>query len=136
MTPLVADALLEWQPMCPKSALDLVFPSEAGTVQRHSNIADRGFAALQCRGFGEVRYSLEGLRHCFAAWCIGQRLSLGELKYVLGHASLDHTYSCIKKIAGTEEEAPANPVAKFRDVLGEFDATLSKIAARRDLGTV
>src|SRR5262249_35586908 len=38
MAPPVRNALLEWREQCPKSKLDLVFPSKVGTIQYLANI--------------------------------------------------------------------------------------------------
>jgi integrase len=42
MPPMVLNTLREWRLLCPKGELSLVFPSGAGNVESHSNVAQRG----------------------------------------------------------------------------------------------
>jgi integrase len=46
MPPMVVNALREWRLLCPKGALGLVFPSGAGNVESHSNVAQRGLEPI------------------------------------------------------------------------------------------
>ena len=47
MLPLVANALREWKLQCPKTDLDLVFPSRGGDIESHNNIVARGLRNAQ-----------------------------------------------------------------------------------------
>jgi integrase len=92
MAPMVVNALREWKLGCPKGKLGLVFPNGAGNVQTHANIADRGFAPLQRRCFGEVKYGLHALRHFFASWAIERQFAPKRLQGLLGHSSIQMTF--------------------------------------------
>jgi integrase len=101
--PLVLNALREWKLACPKGALDLVFPTERGTVQRLANILIRPWRRVQVAAGvvdenGEPKYTgLHALRHFFASWCINRKADGGlELpgKVVqerLGHSTIAMT---------------------------------------------
>jgi integrase len=100
--PLVA-MLREHRLACPKSSLDLVFPSALGVVQSRQNIVRRGLQPAQVAAgvvtkSGEAKYpGLHALRHFYASWCINRRVDGGlelPLKLVqarLGHASITMT---------------------------------------------
>src|SRR5262249_36494233 len=46
MSPMVANTLKEWKLACPKTALDLVFPSQRGDVLRHTNLYRQCFVEV------------------------------------------------------------------------------------------
>jgi integrase len=72
--------------------LGLVFPNGRGNIESHANIAARGFAPLQRRCFGQVKYGLHSLRHFFASWAIEQRFTPKRLQALLGHSSIQMTF--------------------------------------------
>jgi integrase len=99
LTPIVVNTLREWRLACPKSDLDLVFPTGAGNVENHSNVMHRGLGpTLITAGVttadGHPKYGLHAFRHFYASWCINRRVDGGlELpaKVVqerLGHSSI------------------------------------------------
>ena len=100
MAPIVFNALREWQLACPRGKdgqLGLVFPNGAGNVEAHSNIATRGFSALQLAAGmvdanGRAKYGPHALRHFFASWTIEQGFSPKRLQALLGHSSIQMTF--------------------------------------------
>jgi integrase len=97
MSPMVVNALREWKLACPRGELGLAFPNGAGRVEAHSNLATRGFNALQlATGIvepnGKPKYSPHSLRHFFASWAIEQGFSPKRLQAMLGHSSIQMTF--------------------------------------------
>jgi integrase len=97
--PMVVHTLREWKLACPKSELELVFPTAKGRVEHHKNIVRVLRPVLVKAGLtdpeGEPKYTgLHALRHFYVSWCINRRAEGGlELpaKLVqerLGHASI------------------------------------------------
>lgn len=114
--PMVVNTLREWKLVCPRSPLNLVFPTEPGGVITHENTIRQIFEPAQLAAgvtvmlndrngkpvVGEdgrpqhrAKYTgLHALRHFFASWCINRKADGGlELpaKVVqerLGHASI------------------------------------------------
>jgi integrase len=105
MSPMVVNALKEWRLACPRAqsedgqgrGLWLVFPNGNGRVEDHTNIAKRGFYALQIAadvvdGRGEPKYGMHALRHFFASWAIEQEFSPKRVQALLGHSSIQMTF--------------------------------------------
>ena len=103
MPPILVNALREWKVACPKSTLDLVFPTGTGNVEFHVNIVTRGLAPVQeaagvVTKAGKAKYTgLHALRHFYASWCINRRedgglgLPLKIVQHRLGHYSIQMT---------------------------------------------
>jgi integrase len=103
LPPMLVNVLRAWRLTCPKSDLNLVFPSNRGGVEKLSNIVESGLipvgvAAGVVTETGKAKYSgLHTLRHFYASWCINRRVDGGlelPLKLVqarLGHASIQMT---------------------------------------------
>lgn len=100
--PVVINILREWKLRCPKSSLDLVFPTATGEAQNHSNVVKRLLHPIQVKAeltvekrtvpaveaeIGEegeeevvtlAKYTgLHALRHFFASWCINRKSAGG-----------------------------------------------------------
>ena len=98
--PIVENTLREWKLECPNGDLDLVFPSESGAVQNHSNIRRYALIPIMERaaivGVDDVaKYTgMHAFRHFYASWLINpkDRGGLGLPPKVvqerLGHASI------------------------------------------------
>jgi integrase len=76
--PMVVNTLREWKLVCPKGALDLVFPNGRGNVELLPNIINRGLIptviAAGITVDGKPKYTgLHALRHFFASWCINRK---------------------------------------------------------------
>ena len=103
LPPIVVNTLREWKVGCPKSAMDLVFPTGAGGIENLSNILQRGLAPAQIAAGvvtkdGKAKYTgLHTLRHFYASWCInpkedgGLGLPLKLVQHRLGHSSIQMT---------------------------------------------
>jgi integrase len=94
----VANTLREWKLRCPRSDLDLVFPSSEGKVADHANIIRDGLipaqlAARVVNKEGKAKYTgLHVFRHFYASWCIDRGLPPKIVQERLGHASITMTY--------------------------------------------
>jgi integrase len=97
--PHLLKTLKEWKLACPKGDLGLVFPTNSGRIEHHSNIVRALKPVVVAAGLttkaGRPKYTgLHALRHFYASWCINRRTDGGlELpaKVVqerLGHASI------------------------------------------------
>jgi integrase len=114
-------ALREWKKECPKGGL--VFPTDAGTVQNHANIVQRGlWPCLIAAGVtkpgkdadGEpitlAKYSgLHALRHFYASWCIarppiGLGMNLKELQVRMGHSNISVTADTYSHLFPRDDE--------------------------------
>jgi len=101
--PRLVNTLREWKLACPKSRLDLAFPTEVGTPMALTDIVRRSFQPAQVaagvvNAKGEAKYKgAHTLRHFYASWCINRKVDGGlelPLKVVqarLGHASIQMT---------------------------------------------
>jgi integrase len=111
LPPIVVNTLREWKLACPRSDLDLVFPSKFGRVEHHATVVRCGLAPVQIaagvtvtgtdKGGAPIvraKYTgLHSLRHFYASWCINRRTDGGlELpgKVVqerMGHSGISMT---------------------------------------------
>ena len=103
LAPMLVNALREWKLACPKSDLDLAFPTATGRPHYLADILQRGWwppqvAAGVISAPGKPKYpGLHSLRHFYASWCINRRADGGlelPLKLVqsrLGHSSVAMT---------------------------------------------
>lgn len=100
--PACRDALDTWRASCPPGPLDLVFPTDRGTVQGLSNIVRRvlhpTWIAAGVITAGKPKYTgMHSLRHFAASWMLnraadgGLGLSLKQVQERLGHATLQMT---------------------------------------------
>jgi len=99
----VANTLREWKLVCPKSELDLVFPTASGKVQRLSAIVELGLCPAQVAAGitieSKAKYTgFHSLRHFYASWCINRPADGGlglppkVVQERLGHSSITMTY--------------------------------------------
>lgn len=102
----VVNGLREWKLACPKSELDLVFPSRKGGPLDHANIITRGLeptlmkAGICVMENGVMRAKYKGLhcfRHFYASWCLNRQQDGGlglpykTVQSRLGHSTLAMT---------------------------------------------
>jgi integrase len=104
MSPMVVNTLREWRLACPKGPLDLVFPTQVGTIQTHANIVARFYEPLQRQCLGKTRYGLHALRHFFASWCISQGFSPKRVQALMGHSSIGQTMNTYTHLFPSEED--------------------------------
>ncbi len=116
LPPMVTNTLREWKLVCPKSDLDLVFPTSKGTPENHANVINRGLIPAQLAagvttrildGEGKPKIGEDGrpvlaakytglhaLRHFYASWCVnaiadgGLGLSAKAAQGRLGHSTI------------------------------------------------
>lgn len=123
MSPMVVNALREWQLACPKSVGGIVFPNGNGNIENHANIANRGFYALQrAVGFidsdGKPKYGLHALRHFFASWAVEQGFSAKRVQVLLGHSSIQMTFDVYGHLFPSLEDDHAKFAAGELAVVG------------------
>jgi integrase len=118
MAPMVVNALREWKLACPKGKHGITFPNGKGNIERHANVATRGFAPLQQAALGEVKYGLHCLRHFFASWAIEQGFSPKRLQALLGHSSIQMTFDVYGHLFPSLEDDHAKFAAGELAVVG------------------
>jgi integrase len=117
MTPMVVNALKEWNLACPRrdrgkkgendlGVLDLVFPNGAGKVESHANFCNRFWYPMQIEigltqdtgktdATGQpilrAKYGFHCLRHFFASWLLAEGFSLKKAQGMLRHATMAMT---------------------------------------------
>lgn len=98
LTPMVVNALRQWQLACPPGELGLVFPNGSGNIESHTNMVKRFWHPLQVKADlvsdnSEAKYGFHSLRHAAASLFIAH---LGwtpkRVQSVLGHASITMTF--------------------------------------------
>ena len=92
LSPLVVNTLREWKLACPKGELDLVFPNGAAHVEELSNIHRCGYAPIQQRALGEIKYNLHALRHFYASAVIELGFAPKKVQAMMGHSSITMTF--------------------------------------------
>lgn len=138
---MVVAELKRWKLRCPPSALNLVFPSSAGTPIFHNNLV-LGFqeplqvAAGVCRtkkAKGKVvvskdgqpvlegLYSLHDFRHAAASLWIEQRVAPKRVQTWVGHASIAMTFDVYGHLFAALEEDAAVMAALEAGVVGTTD---------------
>ena len=98
LSPETALALKTWKLACPKSGLDLVFPTRTGAIEHHADMLRRLRPVMKTAGLahrnGKPKYALHAFRHFFASWCVnprergGRQLSAKVAQQLLGHSSI------------------------------------------------
>lgn len=117
--------------------LDLVFPNGVGKIEGHTNIAKRGFYALQIacdivedtgrkdsdgKRVMRAKYGFHTLRHFFASWLIEQDFSAKKVQGLLGHASIQMTFDTYGHLFPNAE-----------DDLAKFAAAEAALGAQHDM---
>src|SRR5262249_4491945 len=96
--PMVVNTLRQWR-LASKDKDGLVFPTQEGTPENHSNLVQRVLEpALLAAGVvaknGSPKYGMHALRHFYASWCINRRKDGGlelppkTVQARLGHATI------------------------------------------------
>lgn len=115
LPPRLVSVLREWKLACPKTGdLGLVFPTDAGTIQAHVNIIERGLKPTMIKAGVTVpakdksgklirdeegapivvaKYTgLHALRHFYVSWCINRKVDGGlELPAKMVQARIGHS---------------------------------------------
>jgi len=138
--PELVTELKRWKLRSPPSAMDLVFPSKAGTPQRHNNMLRRMYWPLQVRaGLGVPRvdeegkpkldkkgkplftgkYGLHDLRHAAASGWIANRIDLKRLQVWIGHENIQLTLDTYGHLLADQERDAELALMASRDLFGE-----------------
>jgi integrase len=136
--PLVVAELRKWKLRCPPSALDLVFPSEAGSPIFHANLVVRFQEPLQiaagvCRQktiggkpvtdddgkpIMEGLYSLHDFRHAAASLWIEQRIPPKKVQTWMGHHSIQLTFDTYGHLFAAIEDDATTMASLEASVMG------------------
>jgi integrase len=129
LPPILLNTVREWKLACPKSEMDLVFPTGTGK-EYHANIVTRGLQPVQVKAGvvtpdGRARYpGLHALRHFYASWLINRKADGGlELppKLVqerLGHSSITMTMDVYGHLFPRGDDAAELADAELRLLAG------------------
>ncbi len=116
LAPELVHELKRWKLACPKGALDLVFPSEAGTPWDNTNMVRRCFwRALRRAGLPRIRF--HDLRHTYASLLIAQGEHPKYIQTQMGHSSINVTMDIYGHLMDTVNQKAASLLGK--SVLGE-----------------
>jgi integrase len=135
LAPLVLNSLREWKLACPKSSLDLVFPTGNGTVLSRQNMHKQcWFPLLRAAGLTDAvpgiggepaekpRYRFHDLRHVAASLYIEAGWNAKKVMVTMGHSSITVTFNLYAKLwKNPESDAEAMQQIEAR----LFDATRS-----------
>ena len=84
--PVTIKELKKWKLACPKSDLDLVFPSKAVTPMDHGHVLSRNFwPAIEKAKVPKIRF--HDMRHTYASLSIEQGENIKYIQNQLGHSS-------------------------------------------------
>jgi integrase len=106
---IASKELKKWRTRCPKSTLDLVFPSSRGTVANHANIMNRFLRLMQIEAgilvkrevVGKdgkklvkvaAKYGMHTYRHFCASVWIEADYSPKRIQTMMGHATITLTF--------------------------------------------
>lgn len=114
LPPMVVNTLKEWKLACPKSESGLAFPNQAGNIEYHQNMLQRGLWPTEVAAGVSVateelgkdgnpimapKYSgFHALRHWYASWCTnrkadgGMELTAKAIQTRMGHSSIQVTF--------------------------------------------
>jgi len=92
LAPMALNTLREWKLACPRTELDLAFPSANGRIHSTSNIHKQCWRPLQ-RALGfRLTYTFHSLRHAAASLFLEQGWSPKKVQTVMGHSSVQVTF--------------------------------------------
>jgi integrase len=97
LAPMVINTLKEWKLTCPRTDLDLVFPSEKGGIIWHGNLYLRGWRVLldHCdlagTKDGQRPYTFHSLRHAAVSLMIETGWPPKKVQEIIGHGSIQMT---------------------------------------------
>lgn len=135
LPPMVINTLKEWKLECPKSELGLAFPNQAGNIEFHQNMLQRGLwptliAAGVAVPTGETdkedkpilapKYpGFHALRHWYASWCInrkadgGLELTAKAVQTRMGHSSIQVTFDTYGHLFPSADEGAEMAAAEL-----------------------
>lgn len=106
LAPAVVNTLKQWKLACPATGLNLVFPTDEGTIHSNSNLHKHYWGPLlretgcvlvtgtddKGKPVEEPRYKFHALRHVAASLFIEQGWSPKKVQKVMGHSSIQVTF--------------------------------------------
>jgi integrase len=111
LAPELSTALKTWKLRCPKSDLDLVFPTLAGKPAHRSNVLRYGLhPALRRAGLRKV--SLHSLRHSFASILLMNGTVITEVQKLMGHSDPNVTLKVYSHFLPDRESNSVQTLAK------------------------
>ncbi|MBR1188540.1 site-specific integrase [Bradyrhizobium sp. AUGA SZCCT0160] len=113
--------LKKWKLRCPRSDLDLVFPSLTGTVQNLANIMNRFLRPMQIEAGIVIRtttttedgrkvvkarakFGMHAFRHFCASLWIDANFSPKKIQTMMGHASIELTFDTYGHLFDARED--------------------------------
>ena len=151
LPPLVVNTLKEWRDECPESAAGLVFPNQAGNIEFHQNMLQRGlWPTLVAAGIAVDTGKLDAegnavlvpkypgfhaLRHWYASWCInrkadgGLELTAKAVQTRMGHSSIQVTFDTYGHLFPSADEG--EEMAAAERALFAIPATQTQHAAKK-----
>lgn len=134
LPPLAIQVLRRWRARCPKSVLNLVFPSLEGRVMTHRYMTQNVLKPVQIAAgiFEEIfnadgtitrvlRYTLHDFRHAAASLWIEQRVSAKRIQYWMGHSSIQVTFDLYGHLFEQAEQDAAIASAVAHSLVGRFE---------------
>ncbi|HEX2525289.1 MAG TPA: tyrosine-type recombinase/integrase [Geminicoccus sp.] len=124
LPPAVVGWLREWQSICPKGDLDLVFPNGAGKPESLANLKNRVWGPLQIecgltvsrrnkagQPVARPRHGLHVTRHFYASWLINQGFSPKRVQTLMGHSTIKLTLDVYGHLWPDEDDDAARLAA-------------------------
>ncbi len=114
---LVTDIVFQWKERCPKSKIDLVFPTESGAPQMLTNIYRRAWVPLlrevgltqterkNGREIDTPKYPPYALRHYYASKLIAKGKDLKYIQKAMGHSKIEITLNVYGHLLKDHEDA-------------------------------
>jgi len=122
LAPQLLHELKKWKLACPKGELDLIFPSENGTLWDAAHmIARHFFPALRRAGLPRMRF--HNLRHTYASLLIAQGEHPKYIQTQLGHSSINVTMDIYGHLMDTVNRKAASLLG--RSIMGGTTADVS-----------
>lgn len=115
---LALSELRKWKLRCPKTELELVFPSERNAVISHTSLHRLHLLPVQETAETKRTYSSHAFRHCAASLWIEQRVSPKRIQTWMGHSSIQVTFDTYGHLFEQAEADSSVMEAVQREVLG------------------
>jgi integrase len=150
LPPLVINTLQDWKKECPPSYAGLVFPNQAGNIEFHQNMLQRGlWPTLIAAGVSVPTDKLSpaeepapapkypgfhALRHWYASWCINRKVDGGleltakSVQTRMGHSSIQVTFDTYGHLFPSADEG--EEMAAAERALFAVPATQAQHAAK------
>ena len=121
---VLVNALKAWKEKCPKSRLDLVFPTEVGEPSHRTNILRYGlYPALKQAGI-EKEINMHGLRHTYASLLLMLGRKITDVSAYMGHGDIYVTLKVYGHFIKSD---------KKQDTMDDLDSAIQN--ARFEYGT-